>query len=109
MTTTAAPPADEPTPRGEAPELIALLTPTGRDAAVARNVLDAAGLAATACADMTALCALLERGVGALLLAEEALRPRDVVRLLAVLGRQPPWSDVPIPFAPIVKMFPPLT
>ena len=95
MTTTAVLPADEPTPRGEAPELIALLTPTGRDAAVTTKVLAAAGLAATACDDMTALCTLLERGVGALLVAEEALRPRDAATLLAVLGRQPPWSDVP--------------
>ena len=95
MTTAAALPADEPTPRGEAPELIALLTPTGRDASVTTKVLAAAGLAATACDDMTALCTQLERGVGALLLAEEALRPRDSATLLAVLGRQPPWSDVP--------------
>ena len=95
MTTTAALPADEPTPRGEAPELIALLTPTGRDASVTTKVLAAAGLTATACDDMTALCTFLERGVGALLLAEEALRPRDAATLLAVLGRQPPWSDVP--------------
>ena len=96
MTSTAAPLADEPTPRGDAPELIALLTPTGRDAAVTTNVLASAGLAASACADMTALCALLERGVGALLVAEEALRPRDAATLLAALGRQPPWSDVPM-------------
>ena len=96
MTTAAAAPADELTPRGDAPELIALLTPTGRDAVVTANVLDAAGLAATACADMSALCALLERGVGALLVAEEALRPRDAAALLAVLGRQPAWSDVPV-------------
>ena len=96
MTTTVAPPAAELAPRGEAPELIALLTPTGRDAAVTTQVLDAAGLVATACPDMAALCAAVEHGVGALLVAEEALRPRDSAGLLAVLGRQPPWSDVPI-------------
>jgi len=96
VTTTLAPPAAELAPRGEAPELIALLTPTGRDAAVTTQVLDAAGLVATACPDMAALCAAVEHGVGALLVAEEALRPRDSAGLLAVLGRQPPWSDVPI-------------
>jgi signal transduction histidine kinase len=96
VTTSVAPPVEETAPRGEASELIALLTPTGRDATVTAAVLDAAGLAATACADMTALCTLLERGVGALLVAEEALRPRDAATLLAVLGRQPPWSDVPM-------------
>ena len=72
------------------------LTPTGRDAAVTTSVLGAADLAATACADMSALCTQLEHGVGALLVAEEALRPQDAATLLAVLGRQPPWSDVPI-------------
>jgi signal transduction histidine kinase len=96
VTAAVAPPADEPTPRGEAPELIALLTPTGRDAAVTTRVLGAAGLAATACAGMSALCAQLEHGVGALLVAEEALRPQDAATLLTVLERQPPWSDVPI-------------
>ena len=96
MTTAAALPVDEPTPRGEAPELIALLTPTGRDEAVTTRVLDAAGLAAVACADMSALSAQIEHGVGAVLVAEEALRPHDAATLLAVLERQPPWSDVPM-------------
>ena len=96
MTTTVASPAAEVTPRGETSQLIALLTPTGRDAAVTTQVLGTAGLAATACADMSALCAQLERGVGAVLVAEEALRTRDAAELLAVLGSQPPWSDVPM-------------
>jgi len=39
-------PMDELTPRGDTPELIALLTPTGRDAAVATRVLANAGLGA---------------------------------------------------------------
>jgi signal transduction histidine kinase len=96
VTTTVAPPAAELAPRAEAPELIALLTPTGRDAAVTAQVLDAAGLVATACPDMATLCACVERGVGAVLVAEEALRPREAAALLGLLARQPPWSDVPI-------------
>ena len=96
MTTAVAPPAAELAPRAEAPELIALLTPTGRDAAVTTQVLGAAGLIATACADMAALCDAVERGVGAVLVAEEALRPQDASALLEVLEHQPPWSDVPI-------------
>jgi signal transduction histidine kinase len=96
VTTTVAPPAAGLAPRAEAPELIALLTPTGRDAAVTTQVLEAAGLDASTCSDMAALCDVVERGVGAVLVAEEALRPRDASALLDVLGRQPPWSDVPI-------------
>jgi signal transduction histidine kinase len=91
-----APVAEAPTPRGDAPELIALLTPTGRDAAVSMRVLEDAGLAATTCADMPALCAAVRQGVGAVMIAEEALRPHDSAMLLAVLADQPPWSDVPV-------------
>ena len=96
MTAAVAPHADELTPRGDAPELIALLTPTGRDAAMTEHVLAAAGLVASACADMAALCAQIERGVGAVLIAEEALRPREAEALLGLLERQPTWSDVPV-------------
>jgi signal transduction histidine kinase len=87
---------EEPTPRSEAPECIALLTPTGRDDAVATRVLANAGLDARACADMAALCRLVHDGVGAVLVAEEALDAQTSAMLLAELAEQPPWSDVPI-------------
>ena len=96
MTAAVATSVDELSPRGEAPERIALLTPTGRDAAVAASVLENAGLTATACADMAALCRLVGAGVGAVLVAEEALSSEASAMLLAVLSEQPPWSDVPI-------------
>jgi signal transduction histidine kinase len=96
VTPSAAPLAEELAPRGDASELIALLTPTGRDAAVSTRVLQQADLATTACADMPGLCAVVRRGIGAVLVAEEALRTRDSAMLLAVLGEQPPWSDLPI-------------
>jgi signal transduction histidine kinase len=89
-------PVDELTPRGDTPERIALLTPTGRDAAVAAQVLEHAGIHATACADMAALCRVVSAGVGAVLVAEEALGSAASARLLDVLAEQPPWSDVPI-------------
>jgi len=95
MTLAAAPPVEE-LARGDAPELIALLTPTGRDAAVAARVLEKAGLGAIACADMPALCRLVDEGVGAVLVAEEALNSEASAMLLDVLAEQPPWSDVPV-------------
>ena len=88
--------AEASTPRGDAPELIALLTPTGRDAAVSMRVLQNADLVATACAGMPALCAVIRQGVGAVLVAEEALHPHDSAMLLSVLAEQPPWSDLPV-------------
>ena len=90
------PVAGESSARGESPELIAVLTPTGRDAAVSMRVLQHAGLTAAVCDDMPQLCASLRQGVGAVLVGEEALHSRDSAMLLAVLGEQAPWSDVPV-------------
>ena len=90
--------ADAAAPRraAGADHAIVLLTPTARDGPVAARVLAGAGLDATACPDMPTLCALLADGVGAVLVAEEALSPRASAMLLAVLAQQPPWSDVPV-------------
>jgi signal transduction histidine kinase len=96
VTSAATASAEQLAPRGETPDRIALLTPTGRDAAVAEEVIENAGLHATACADMPALCRLLSAGVGAVLVAEEALNSEASAMLLGVLSDQPPWSDVPI-------------
>jgi signal transduction histidine kinase len=90
--------AEEPAPHADPSELIALLTPTGRDGPVAVRVLAEAGLDAVACPDMRALCNLVGNGdgIGAVLIAEEALGPRAAAMLLDVLGGQAPWSDVPV-------------
>jgi signal transduction histidine kinase len=90
--------ADEPAPHADPSELIALLTPTGRDGPVAVRVLAESGLDAVACPDMPALCNLVGNGdgIGAVLIAEEALGPRAAAMLLDVLGGQAPWSDVPV-------------
>ena len=78
------------------PQTVALLTPTGRDGAIAARVLEASGIRATTCADMAALCQQLADGVGALVIAEEALSANATGMLLGVLDAQPPWSDVPV-------------
>ncbi|HLL52351.1 MAG TPA: HAMP domain-containing sensor histidine kinase [Myxococcaceae bacterium] len=75
---------------------ILVLAPTGRDAGLACEVLNGAGLAAEACGDVDALCEAMERGAGAVLLAEEALSPGAQRSLSEALGRQPPWSDLPL-------------
>ena len=77
-------------------ERILLLTPTGRDAVLTCRILEQAGLAGVPCADEQALYRQLGRGAGAALLADEALTPHTVNRLLDVLGSQPPWSDLPL-------------
>jgi len=72
-----------------------LLTPRGRDAAVAAEVLRAAGLEASPCADLPTLVAGLDQGAGLAVAAEEALRAADLTSLAAWLDHQPPWCDFP--------------
>src|SRR5689334_12807853 len=81
---------------GNGAQTVGLLTPTGRDGAIAQRVLASAGLTTVVCADMDALCSVLASDIGAVVVAEEALDARDSGRLLAALDAQPPWSDVPI-------------
>src|SRR5688500_12475478 len=55
-----------------------------------------AGLHALVCANADELCRALAEGAGAAVLAEEALSPRTVQALVDALGRQEPWSDLPL-------------
>lgn len=76
--------------------VVAILTPTGRDAALAAEVLAGAGIPTTICADVAALCRALGSGIGAALVAEEALGLDGTEVLLATLAAQPSWSDLPV-------------
>jgi two-component system, sensor histidine kinase len=77
-------------------ERVLVLAPIGRDASIAIAVLREAGIASEACHDIETLCGMLTAGAGAALLTEEALSPAATHRLLEVLSRQPPWSDLPL-------------
>jgi signal transduction histidine kinase/ActR/RegA family two-component response regulator len=80
----------------ELEERILVLAPTGRDAALSCAILGQAGLSAEARHSIEALCAAIEEGAGVVLVAEEALRPPAVGRLVQTLDAQPPWSDLPL-------------
>nr|WP_209987851.1 response regulator [Azospirillum picis] len=73
-----------------------VLAPRGRDAAVASALLAEVGIATQVCPDLTALCDALDEGAGLLILVEEAVRTADLQRLVAWIGAQPPWSDLPV-------------
>jgi signal transduction histidine kinase/ActR/RegA family two-component response regulator len=75
---------------------ILVFTPTGRDAALACQLLAGADLPCLSCPDETAMCREIEAGAGAAILAEEALLPWTVNALREVLRRQGPWSDLPL-------------
>jgi signal transduction histidine kinase/ActR/RegA family two-component response regulator len=55
-----------------------------------------AGLEAATCQDSTSLFAECLLGVGAILVAEEALTPQAVRELAEMIAAQPAWSDVPV-------------
>ena len=79
----------------EVGEPVLILTPTGRDAAVATACLQAAGIPTHRCRDVDELCAALDTAAAALL-ADEALPALALDVLRPALQRQPVWSEVPL-------------
>ena len=77
-------------------ERILVLAPTGRDAALAGQTLERAGLVAEVLRSADVLAAAIEEGAGAVLIAEEALAPSAVNLIAGALERQSPWSDLPL-------------
>src|SRR6185437_3832933 len=76
-------------------EPVAVLTPRGRDAQVASEVLSRAGIACITCSELARLRAALDAGAAAALVTEEALTGPDVALIWEWLETQPPWSDFP--------------
>ncbi|MEA2711028.1 MAG: hypothetical protein QOF78_3629 [Phycisphaerales bacterium] len=78
-------------------ELVLILAPTGRDGALACNVLhERAGLATLSCTDVPDLCRQIARGAGAVIVTEEAVDVWSARRLIDALSSQLPWSDLPV-------------
>jgi signal transduction histidine kinase/CheY-like chemotaxis protein len=83
-----------PLEEGDLENAVLILTPLGRDASLAARVLEQAGIATAICADGDFLVERMARA-GAAICATDALSPAVVAQIIAVLGRQPPWSDFP--------------
>ena len=75
---------------------VLVLAPSGRDAALASQVLEQAKIPALVCEDVAALTAAMDAGAGAALLANEALTPPVIAALTAHLQQQQAWSDFPL-------------
>ena len=75
---------------------VLVFMPTGRDAFLVCTALESAGIFAQACANSDELDKRLEKGAGAVLIAEEALRDGILERVVELFNRQPVWSDLPI-------------
>ncbi len=73
-----------------------VFAPSGRDAVLATQVLEQAGLSATICGSADELVAGIGAGAGGALVAQEALSRPVIAALAGVLRNQPPWSDFPL-------------
>ena len=72
-----------------------ILAPLGRDATVARDVLQEAQLQADVCRNASELLEQIRRGAGLAIVTEEATRDFDVRPLNSWVTSQPAWSDFP--------------
>jgi signal transduction histidine kinase/CheY-like chemotaxis protein len=75
---------------------VLVLAPTARDGTLTCRLLEEASIACAACTDIEALCAESDRGVGAVMLPEEAVALDSSSTLRGWLRRQPEWSDLPL-------------
>jgi signal transduction histidine kinase/ActR/RegA family two-component response regulator len=73
-----------------------VLTPTGADSRLAVQLLRRCGFNAEACVSSEQFYRELGSDLGALIIADEALTPELVDRLISILEDQPPWSDIPV-------------
>ena len=75
---------------------VLIFLPYGRDARLANQVLETAGLACRICTHLNDLGAELANGAGAVLTAEEAVPHGAPSPLDSHIARQPAWSDLPV-------------
>src|ERR1051326_5364262 len=77
-------------------ERVLILAPTGQDAPLICEQLRVAGITAEISGSLEAFAAATLEGAATGLIAEEALTPDGVQRLIEALSAQPAWSDLPL-------------
>lgn len=75
---------------------VLVIATTGRDAALICDLLRRVGIACWKCDTWDSLFARLDRGAGAVIVAEEALTPEALEKFSRLIKQQPPWSDFPL-------------
>ncbi len=88
-------PEAEDTPRALENRVL-VLTPAGVDSLLISRALQSADIAAVVAGDVGELCENMQRGAGAVIVAEEALTSHAIGELAQALSAQAPWSDMPI-------------
>jgi PAS domain S-box-containing protein len=75
---------------------VLIAAPLGKDALLASQALEQAGIAAKICHGIREIAQRLDDSTHAILVTAEALAAADVPVLLDRLERQPAWSDIPL-------------
>lgn len=73
-----------------------VLAPSGKDAQLIGAALERSSIATLRCASVADVIERSGEGIGALLVAEEALGGREGLQLQRYIERQPTWSDLPV-------------
>src|SRR3954467_3790761 len=76
--------------------IVVIYAPTGKDAKLISQILERIGIASKVCTNTAEVMDQFAVGVGAFLLAEEALSKDLLSSLTHFLNKQPTWSDLPI-------------
>lgn len=77
-------------------ERVLFVAPTRRDAQLTIDLLERNGLIPFHCMGLSQLVQEASKGVGAILLTEEAIYQSGMNLLIERLSQQPDWSDVPV-------------
>jgi PAS domain S-box-containing protein len=75
---------------------ILLVAPTKRDGTITQGLLAEAGIGCFICGDLKQMAREVDNGADALLLTGEALAAGEFDQVLAVLAKQPSWSDLSV-------------
>src|SRR5579864_577298 len=75
---------------------VLILAPSGRDADLIAAALADVVVSCHICRTADDLAEELETGAAAMVVGEEALGEKEIETIALTLGRQPPWSDLPI-------------
>ena len=89
-------PVDTERAQGEEAVGVALVMPSGADAAVTQRILGKAGFVTHPYGDIASACAVFGTKLETLIITEEALTADARAVLVDCLARQPAWSDVPV-------------
>lgn len=75
---------------------VLILAPTVKDAETTQRIFSDNQITSHICKDIGELCTEMEKGVGVMLVTQEAILSDDAHMLNDALQKQPPWSDYPL-------------